>query len=229
MTTSSAERVQCDTSDMVVVHRVFRREFELLPHLVRSVELGDTARAALVATHAAELIAALHHHHTGEDELLWPKLGDRVTFQASLIERMELQHERIADLLRYAGQLLPRWRVRPTADLQGSLAETLAEVGDLLNEHLSEEEQAILPIAQRHITQQEWAELGQRGIASLPKERLLSFLGAILEEATPDERTEFLARVPLAGRIGYRLVGQRRYLREVVELRGPLADRLGVR
>ncbi|MFF3851349.1 hypothetical protein ACFYX4_40200, partial [Streptomyces sp. NPDC002328] len=37
------------TDEMVVVHRVFRRESALLPRLVRAVEDGDTGRAALIA------------------------------------------------------------------------------------------------------------------------------------------------------------------------------------
>jgi hypothetical protein len=34
------------THEMVLVHRVFRRESSLLPRLVRTVRAGDTARAA---------------------------------------------------------------------------------------------------------------------------------------------------------------------------------------
>ena len=40
------------TSDMVLVHKVFRREFGMLPTLIGGVEPGDTARAAVIAAHA---------------------------------------------------------------------------------------------------------------------------------------------------------------------------------
>ena len=36
------------TSDMVLVHKVFRREFGMLPALIGGVEATDTARAALI-------------------------------------------------------------------------------------------------------------------------------------------------------------------------------------
>ena len=59
---------------MVVAHRAFRREFRLLPELVRQVAPGDTARAAVLAAHGRMLLIGLHLHHNSEDLLLWPKL-----------------------------------------------------------------------------------------------------------------------------------------------------------
>src|SRR5947207_7293442 len=95
--TTAAERV--DTHEMVIVHRVFRREFRLLPVMVRLVPAGDRDRATVVAGHAADKTSTLHHHHTGEDLLLWPKLLARARPRAELVQRMQAQHERVAVLL----------------------------------------------------------------------------------------------------------------------------------
>ena len=75
-TSNTAERLT-DVSDMYVVHRVFRREFVLIPQLVRQVAAGDTARAAVVGEHARLILLGLDIHHTGEDALLWPELLER--------------------------------------------------------------------------------------------------------------------------------------------------------
>src|SRR5262249_9624742 len=40
-----------DTWEMVVVHRLFRREFRLMPGLIRTVRPGDTARSEYVGEH----------------------------------------------------------------------------------------------------------------------------------------------------------------------------------
>ena len=40
-----------DVHEMVVIHRVFRREFSLLPPLIRKVTGGDVSRAELVGSH----------------------------------------------------------------------------------------------------------------------------------------------------------------------------------
>lgn len=88
-----------------------------------------------------------------------------------------------------------------------------------LDEHLAEEERAILPIAAEHLSTAEWNELGERGSASIPKNKLLIFLGMILEDADPAERTAFLAKMPLIARIMWRLLGRRQYDAYVTELR----------
>ena len=65
------------THEMVVVHRVFRRESALLPRLVRAVPDGASARAGEVAAYLDDYVMGLHHHHALEDELIWPLLRER--------------------------------------------------------------------------------------------------------------------------------------------------------
>src|SRR6476620_11246093 len=67
--TNTANGTLTDVHDMIVVHRAFRREFTLLPQLVRDVAAGDTARAAVVAKHALLLLDGPQQHHTSEDLL----------------------------------------------------------------------------------------------------------------------------------------------------------------
>ena len=100
--TNIASTARPDTSEMVFVHNCFRQQFRALPGLVRAVPDGDVGRAAVVVDFLAELTAALHHHHEGEDELMWPLLLERAPMDSALILRMEEQHERIAELYRRA-------------------------------------------------------------------------------------------------------------------------------
>ena len=91
-----------DVRDMYVVHRAFRREFGLLPDLIRDVISGDVARAEVVASHLDLVLAGLHMHHTGEDVVLWPLLVDRAAPSGDLIATMEAQHHAVdeyADLI----------------------------------------------------------------------------------------------------------------------------------
>jgi iron-sulfur cluster repair protein YtfE (RIC family) len=205
---------------MVVVHRVFRREFRLLPALIREVPDGDLTRAETLGKHCEELTTALHHHHTGEDELLWPRLRARTEVDRELIALMEKQHHRVAELLAQVEQTLPQWRQTADARHREKLVATLDEVSVALEEHLAQEEREILPLAERYLTVEEWEELGTRAMASIPKERLLVVLGHILEDTTPDERQHMLGNVPLPGRVLYRVVGQRKWRREVEQIRG---------
>jgi hemerythrin-like domain-containing protein len=222
MTAQTAAQKLCDTSDMVIVHRMFRRECALLPKLVDAVAPGDLVRAHTVAGHAREVLDMLHHHHVGEDELLWPKLLARTRFNTDLLARMDSQHQGIAVLLEHAATALADWEDAPTAHTSTPLTALLEQISAGLNEHFDEEEAAILPIVERVLTAVEWQEVGRRGLASIPMTRRLIVLGYLLEGATPEERTVFLAAIPRPARLGYRLIGRRQHRTETTRLRGPL-------
>ncbi|XVU24111.1 hemerythrin domain-containing protein [Actinoplanes sp. CA-054009] len=201
-----------DTWDMIVVHRVFRREFRLLPGLVRAVAPGDTARAAVLADHLSSVALGLHHHHTTEDELVWPLLLARASMHTDLINRMEAQHERLHEPLARIEKILPSWRSSAGMADRDELADVIAEASVALDEHLADEEREILPIIEEHLTPAEWAAVGERGREVLPKGRMaLIFLGALLEEATPEEERRFMAELPVAARLMWRLGGRRTY------------------
>jgi hypothetical protein len=214
--------VVTNTDDMVIVHRVFRREFQLLPLMVRAAPDGDTARAELVGAHGEELMTALHHHHVGEDEELWPILEHRALPQIDLVRRMQDQHEQMAGLLAECQRLMTRWRRSASSEHAEALATSLDALPTVLSEHLDDEEKHILPLVRQCVTNSEWAVLGRRGMASLPKPRLLVFLGYMFEDATPAERTSFMSHLPLPPRVLYRLVGRRKYEAERQALRAGL-------
>jgi hemerythrin-like domain-containing protein len=218
--TATANQTLTDVSDMVVVHRVFRREFRMLPELVRSVAPGDTARAAVIAKHARRTLTGLHLHHTGEDDLLWPKLLERAAPEAELIERMEGQHERVQHSIERLGPALDRWQAEARPAVTEEVATLFESLAGALFEHLDEEERSILPIAARHVSQQEWNELGEHATRSMSKSDLPMMFGAIMEEATPDEAAAMMAGLPLPVRILMRAVFLPRYRREISKVRG---------
>ncbi|MBO2447571.1 hemerythrin domain-containing protein [Actinomadura barringtoniae] len=218
---TSDERV--DTWEMVLVHRLFRREYRLAPGLVRAVHDGDKARAATVAEYLADLTNGLHHHHAGEDDLLWPPLLERLDGNASdLVKRMEAQHHALAALLDRVEVLLPVWARTAAATARDELADVLARTSAALDEHLAEEETELLPLVPGRITRAEWDALGRRGRASLPKSpgKAFLFLGGILQEATPEERAEFVRALPPPVRLMWRLAGERIYQRGISRVRG---------
>ena len=218
---SAAEKL-CDTSDMVIVHRMFRRECALLPKLVAAVAGGDVARARTVAEHAREVLDMLHHHHVGEDELLWPRLSARTRFHADLLARMDSQHQGLAVLLENAATAFAEWQDAPTAHTSTPLTTLLEQLSTGLNVHFDEEEAEILPIVERVLTAGEYAEVGRRGLLSILMTRRLIVLGYLLEDATPAERAVFLAAIPRPVRLAYRLIGRRQHRNETTRLRGPL-------
>lgn len=219
--TNSVERPY--THEMVIVHRVFRREAALLPRLVRAVPIGDTVRAVRIADHVQEYVGGLHHHHSIEDELIWPLLRDRAPVSDDLVSRMEWQHQRIDETLAALGEVLPGWQQSADADSGEALANGLDDHHNVLLDHLGDEEKLILPMIADCLTVAEWDLVGARGLERIPKNKLMLALGAILEDATEQEQQYFLGKVPAVGRVLWRLVGKRQYAARRRELRGLLA------
>ena len=217
--TSTANAPLTDVHDMVVVHRVFRREFRLLPQLVREVAPGDTARAAVLAGHARLVLTGLHGHHTSEDELLWPKLLERCTPDAELVHRMEEQHDRVHAALEDLGPALDRWEVEARPAVGEEVASGFDALRTALLEHLDDEEREILPLAARHVTQAEWNELGEHGVSKTKLREMPILFGAVAEEATPEEMVHILSTVPPPVRFLLRTVFARRYRRYVSRVR----------
>ncbi|MET9625869.1 hemerythrin domain-containing protein [Lentzea sp. NPDC006480] len=205
-----------DTWEMVVIHRWFKREFAEMPALVRGVADQDRERARYVAGFVEMMAGLLHHHHVGEDEMLWPKLLERVGgMDTELVQRMEQQHEVVGEALERAGRLLPKWRRNADAATRDELAAVLEGMSGPLTEHLTEEENHVLPLVSVHITQAEWDALGRNGASSMPKgAKGFDTIGMILQDATPQEREGFLKILPAPVRLLYQLVGAGVHRRE---------------
>ncbi|SDT81248.1 hemerythrin domain-containing protein [Actinoplanes derwentensis] len=211
------------TREMVMIHRVFRREAAQLLRFVSAAEAGDVARARRLARWVREYIGGLHHHHACEDELIWPLLHQRARLHSELVDRMEMQHQALDATLAEVERRLSRWEEAADEDDRTALADAVADHQEVLLEHLYDEEDLVMPMVEEHLTEAEWERVGRAGLENLPKEKVFLALGAILEDATDDERAFFLAKVPPAGRLLWKLVGQRQYRRQMSALRGGVA------
>ncbi|MFD3450605.1 nitroreductase/quinone reductase family protein [Streptomyces sp. NPDC058691] len=209
-----------DTHDMVVVHRIYRREFGLLADLILSAPAGDTRRAVDIADHLEFTLAGLHHHHTAEDEFLWPRLLERAQPQADLVQRMQFQHDAVATSIEAARQLMQKWCGDPTTALGRELAATLTGLRDALNEHLDDEEMHILPLVRTHLTVTEWQEVGQKAFEKFPRSAMPIAVGQLLEVATASDRELFFGKLPLPARAMWHLVGRGQYVRYIRRVRG---------
>jgi hypothetical protein len=210
---------KCQSTDMVLVHKVFRRELGLLPAMMRAVEPGDSARAVVVSAHCRELTTALRQHHAAESELLMPKLRRRAPLDPTLEPQILQWHSTHLALLDELDGLLPLWDEAADPELGNVLADIVTELAAELVDHLDAIERVLLPLADRHITPAEWLQLGLRAAGWIPLTRMAVLLGALLEDATPQERQNLLSKVPGPARLLFRMVGREQYVREMRVLR----------
>ena len=210
-----------DTRDMVVVHDSLRRQYGQAPALLRAVAPADTVRTALVADHVDLLGAPLHHHHTGEDRLLWPVLGPRVPAEvADTVARMESQHEGIAEAQSTVSAATAAWRAAAGTTEREALASALEALLVRVTEHLAAEEELILPLAAAHMTPAEWQRLGEEGVSGLPRRQLPLVFGMVMYQADPEVVRGMLAHAPLLPRVIVPRLAPRSYARYARRLHG---------
>jgi hemerythrin-like domain-containing protein len=208
-------------AEMATIHSAFRRELRLAPGLLRSVADGDRMRAGIVAIHLDLLDRFLHHHHTIEDDLLWPKLLERVPAEiAPVVELMESQHETVAGLLARTVELRAAWRADADVFRGAELANVYARLHEALVEHLDAEEQHVMPLVEACVTAKEWARIGKAAQRGTPLKDGPRMLGMLAYDGDPDVMRRMLGAVPGPMR-GIALgMGRRAYAKHAVRVYG---------
>lgn len=209
----------CDTSGLILVHRIFRWMYSQLPELIREVGPGDTARAETVGIYAKLYFDALHLHHETEDLMLWDRLTARDPACVAHVDQMKAQHADVASRLAHLEPQLAPWVASAEPRLRDAFAGEIEDLRDRLFAHLGQEEDDIMPVAGAVLSQAEWDELETHTRATLnarrkewPRDVLSLQLGLLLASVPPAERDEWYRRnVPAPVRLLYLLLLKRRY------------------
>jgi hemerythrin-like domain-containing protein len=208
-----------DTSDMIRVHRVFRETLGRAPTMIGSVNVDDSNRVAAVATFYANILAFLHVHHEGEDELVWPKLLERCPEHAATVRLAADQHQAILGQLEAAAAQLGEWQQDPTTSRSAALTAALVTLSAGVTEHLDNEERTILPLAEAHITVEEWGQLPMHGMKNFRGDKLWLIIGLLREQMTIEQLANMDARMPPPVRQYWVEQGEPMFRQFVTELR----------
>lgn len=173
-----------DTSDMAQVHRVFRDAIASVPALLETATADDLARRHTVSAYYRNVLALLHAHHDGEEELIWPILIERAPDQADEVQRIAGQHREVDSALTAASAAIETWQQTADDVSSRAAAAALTPLGAALLPHLDEEEAVIVPLAARHIFASEWAELPGHALRTFSGDKLWLALGLIREQMT---------------------------------------------
>jgi hemerythrin-like domain-containing protein len=216
----------CDTSGLILVHRIFRWLYSELPMLIREVEVGDLERAAVIGLYAKLYFFALHLHHETEDILLWDRLTTRAPACVAHVDQMRAQHAEVASQLARIEPKVDPWVATADAGLRDAFAGDIEVLRDTLFAHLGQEEDDILPVAGAVLSQEEWDELEKHTRATLtahrkefPRDVLSLQLGLLLASVPEAQREEwYRTNVPAPVRLLYLLLMKRRYDNAMREL-----------
>jgi hemerythrin-like domain-containing protein len=211
MSTPSTTRSggELEMSGFLIAHAGMRQEFGLLAKAAAGPL--EPSRAALVEDQIAMVLEVLHHHHTAEDDTIWPTLLARVPAAAADLDALEAEHARIDPLISAAGDT-----GRPLAER----APVLAELHELINAHLDREEATAVPLIRRHITVAEWDALTERAIAESGRRTIPTIYGWYASAAPAELRAAALKTVPALVRVLFRLFWWPAYQRRARRLYG---------
>jgi hypothetical protein len=204
---------------MAIIHRLFRSAYEESARLVRAAPTPSQGRVTFLADHIDFGIAALHHHHEGEDELLYPKLIERAPEQAPMTEKVEHEHLAIKTALEETSAACAAWRQRPSADTGEALAAALDHLNAVAQPHLDDEEKEVVPLAAVTLTQQEWDAMGKHGVAWIPGKMKGPAFGMMLEPLDEADRAYMMKHVPAPVRMLFPLLVDRPWKKYAATLR----------
>jgi hemerythrin-like domain-containing protein len=208
-----------EVRDMAIVHRLFRQAYDEAARLVRADPTPSPGRVTFLADHIDLVLGGLHSHHRDEDELLYPKLIQRVPEQAPMTEQVEHEHQVIATALDAASAACATWRQRPSVETGEALAAALDHLNEVVQPHLDDEEQKVVPLAAVTLTQQEWDAMGKRGMNSVPRNKRAIAAGMMLEPLDAADRAYMMKHVPAPLRMLFPIMIERPWKKYASTLR----------
>jgi hypothetical protein len=166
-----------DMTMMLAYHDALRRDLKQIARMEQRSDGWDLFETLL------------HVHHTAEDDALWPVVREAVAGQAddlALLDEMEAEHAAIDPLLDAIDAGLERGDSAPQAR---------AEIATKLQEHLSHEEDAALPLIDATVTEEQWMAFGQAGAERLGP-NMPKYLPWLLDGADADTTARVLTVIP---------------------------------
>lgn len=194
-----------DVLGMALAHRVMLRDVDRLTELCRELAAGGPVppkRATAVAAYVRDWADSVHHHHTVEDDVLWPVLEVSAGPHIDLTELSE-DHDALDPLLDRLRSAADAYAARPAEDTASVLGHELARIGDMLREHIGDEEASVFPVIQRYVSVADWQHVEK----TIQKSAKLGFEAPrVVAVMTPDEYATLIAEAPLPLRIVIKLV-----------------------
>lgn len=188
--------IEPDLSGILLAHRAMVTDIGRLADLTTAIAQRRTPcsakRARSIARYVDLMCESIHHHHTMEDDVLWPVIESSA---AGLVDLTELTDDHAT-----LDPRLDRLRASATAfarsgdtELARPLAAGLADLHRLLHAHIADEERELFPVIRRHVTTADWEAVE----TAARKTGRLSFDGPrVLAVATDAERATIAGAVP---------------------------------
>ena len=209
-----------DQTGMYVIHHAFRRDLDRFRAAVRATPVDEHGTWRALAARWQRFAEVLHHHHTVEDEHIWPVMERRIRERGEAgepggleaLRAMAAEHDLVDPALEACGRAFAAMAERPSDDQRNALEVHVTATRATLLDHLRHEETEALPLLQRTLTAEDFAATEAAAGRAYPP-RTLPFLVPWVADGLPQaaiDRT--LGEAGLAYRLLLRLF-RPRYVR----------------
>jgi len=141
-------------------HRSLAAVLHGLRYLVREVRDGRRKPDFGVLRAMVHYIDAFPEklHHPKEDRYIFARLRERTTEGNAVLDQLEAQHIHGAKLIRDLEQCLLRWEVGGQENF-AAFADEVERYAEFHWRHMQQEEEVVLPLAERALTEEDWREI----------------------------------------------------------------------
>jgi hemerythrin-like domain-containing protein len=186
-----------DTRMMGIVHRALLRDLaRAADAITRTPPPRDLQREA-ISEHLKWMMQFLHHHHSAEDEGLYPLIRQRNRAAADLLDEMSADHESIAPAIALVESAAAEYGHSEQPAPRQRLIASLASLELVLVPHLRREEEELMPMAATALTNAEWVAWDQQYNV---KPRSLAELGItghwLIDDVDDEDREVVVSVVP---------------------------------
>lgn len=188
-----------DLTPTVVIHRALREDLRRLTDCLDDLgaDCGGSAappgRIIAIGRYTRALLTEIRAHHEGQESILWPTIAATAGQSVDLAPLTD-DHQAIEGAVRRAGLALESLgadQAEPGA--LARLRASLGELRDMLEEHIADEDEQILPAMRRYLSASayRWCERQIRRNAPLSRRRFST--PWLARHARPDERMHLRA------------------------------------
>ena len=142
----TAAEPEADLTPMLVTHRAIRRDLRRLADCLGEPAPVPPGRADAVRRYTAALLARIRAHNDSEEDILWPVIAATAGQSADLTPLTD-DHRAIEAAIGRARQALASFSGDPVR-----LGVSVGALRDMLDEHIADEEQQILPALRRYVS-----------------------------------------------------------------------------
>ena len=202
-----------DRTMNTVIHAAFRRDLARFDAALQAFPDGSRERSEALGTAWDNLAQQLRHHHEDEEAIFWPALV-RLGADEALVKDLDGEHVRMLAALDAATASMRAFRSDPTSANASVTRGTIAELRNVLVEHLEHEERDLEPLAAAHRKSPE-VKAAQQAVRKARKGEGGTFFAWLVDNADPEMRTLLRSEVPPPVLFMLTRVGGRDYNRRI--------------